>query len=103
MTNRLRRTTATMMLLSALAGTAHANEADAIDPGAYDNRSAVSYRTLGAEYQGRDAATVARWNAGTGIGIIRGVDENGHTWVLDTASGMYQNFGTGEVAYRPLR
>ncbi len=103
MTNRPCHTIATLLVLVSLAGTARANDAVAPDGPAYDNRGAVSYRTLGAEYQGRDTATVARWNAGTGNGIIRGVDENGHTWVLDTASGMYQNFGTGEVGYRPMR
>ena len=71
----------------------------------YDWRSGNSYST---QHNLDGSHTVRGWNAGTGAqwtttiepdGDMHGYDAQGNYWTYDRGSGLYMNYGTGEIRF----
>ncbi|KAA6185293.1 hypothetical protein F2Q65_09340 [Thiohalocapsa marina] len=56
-----------------------------------------SYTRYGTGYSGYNTNTGSTWNAQSYGSMTRGTDSKGNSWSYDNSSGIYQNYGTGEI------
>ena len=61
------------------------------------------YQTYGSpgntQTQGYSPSTGNSWSSQSHGGVQSGVNSQGQSWSYDRNSGVYQNFGTGEVRF----
>lgn len=69
----------------------------------YDYGSGNSYTSSGSGYRGYNAKTGAQWGSTTRGSSTSGTDSSGNNWSYNRNSGVYQNYGTGEIRFRGSR
>lgn len=71
--------------------------------GGYDWTTGNIYQSTGNGYRGYNAQTGSTWSAQSYGGRTTGIDSGGNSWSYDRNSGIYQNYGTGEMRFNTPR
>ena len=63
----------------------------------YYGNNGNTYNSYGSGYRGYNSNTGSTWSAQSYGNVTRGTDSRGNSWSYDRNSGVYQNYGTGEI------
>lgn len=87
------------ILAVAFVGAAHASGYGNNNNGGstYDYRNGNTYNRHGTGYSGHNANTGSTWNAQSYGNTNRGTDSHGNNWSYNQNTGVYHNYGTGEI------